>query len=72
MRFAGSQFYPFPPRIARWLAAALPQMAFSIFFLLRKAGRYTTQFLDHPVRARLETPFYRGASRLAPPPFPRS
>ena len=53
--FDGSQFYPFPRVLARPLAKALPSMAFSIFFLLRKAKEYDRSFLDYPVLAALAT-----------------
>jgi SAM-dependent methyltransferase len=59
-RFAGSNFYPFPPFIAKPLAAVLPTMAWGIFFLLRKQRSYSTEFLQHPVVNRLETHFYLG------------
>ena len=57
VRFNGSQFYPFPPRIARKLASLFPTMAFSIFFLLQKQKKYSDSFLEYPVKARLETNF---------------
>jgi SAM-dependent methyltransferase len=58
--FAGSQFYPFPARMARLLAKALPTMAFSIFFLIRKDGDYQGEFAEYPSRAKLETNFWCG------------
>lgn len=58
--FAGSQFYPFPGMIARPLSRLFPTMAFSIFFLLKKTGTYTDQFLRYPVLAELETNFFLG------------
>lgn len=59
-KFAGSQFYPFPAWLTRILCPLLPGMAFSIFFLFRKLKPYHTEFLDHPVKAKLETPFFLG------------
>jgi len=58
--FAGSQFYPFPRRIARVLADRAPQSAFSIFWLLTKRAPYVDSFLRHPAKANLETNFYVG------------
>lgn len=55
--FDGSQFYPFPSVIARPLARMFPSMAYSIFFLLKKAKEYKGSFLDYPVKANLETNF---------------
>jgi SAM-dependent methyltransferase len=58
--FAGAQFYPFPPPIARTLARAFPTAAFSIFFLLRKLRPYADEFATYPSRARFETNFWSG------------
>lgn len=60
IKFAGSQFYPFPKTIARIAAKYAPAMAFSIFFMFQKVRDYSEQFLEHPVKANLETPFYLG------------
>jgi ubiquinone/menaquinone biosynthesis C-methylase UbiE len=58
--FGGSNFYPFPPAIARPLARALPGMAWGIFLLLRKEREYGREFVEYPVRERLETNFFLG------------
>ncbi len=58
--FRGSNFYPFPPQVARPLAAMFPGMAWGIFFLLEKQKDYRREFLDFPVEQRLETNFYLG------------
>jgi len=58
--FYGSQFYPFPKFIARPLATILPNMAFSIFFLIQKVSKYENEFLEFPKKARLETNFWVG------------
>lgn len=55
--FNGSQFYPFPKNISRKLAKAFPNMAFSIFFLLRKSKDYNQSFINYPTNADLETNF---------------
>lgn len=59
--FGGSNFYPFSPGVAKVLAAALPTMAWGIFFLFKKQKAYQTEFVDFPVKNRLETNFYTGA-----------
>jgi SAM-dependent methyltransferase len=59
-RWGGSNFYPFPPVLARPLAAALPGMAWGIFLMLRKQAEYGRQFLDYPVREQLQTNFFLG------------
>ena len=58
--FGGSNFYPFPPVIAKPMARLMPNFAWSIFLLLQKTRPYTQEFLDHPVREQLETNFYLG------------
>lgn len=59
-RFHGSQFYPFPKRIARLLAAALPSAAFSIFFVIQKTGPYRGEFIERLTSVPLETNFFKG------------
>lgn len=58
--FRGSNFYPFPPILARPLARLLPSMAWSIFFLLKKTRPYRREFLEYPALNSLETNFYVG------------
>ena len=58
--FGGSNFYPFPPALARPLAAALPGMAWGIFLRLEKRRPYSREFLEFPIRAQLETNFFVG------------
>ena len=58
--FAGANFYPFPPVLARPLAALAPNHAWAIFMLLRKTRSYGEEFLEFPVHQRLETNFYLG------------
>lgn len=60
--FGGSNFYPFPPVIAKPLARLFPSMAWRIFFLFEKQREYGRQFLDFPVRERLESNFCLGIS----------
>jgi SAM-dependent methyltransferase len=58
--FRGAQFYPFPVRLSRLLAGALPTFAFTIFFLIRKTAEYDGGFVTYPARAELETNFWTG------------
>jgi methionine biosynthesis protein MetW len=58
--FGGSNFYPFPPVMARPLAKLLPNMAWGIFFLFKKQREYKNEFLEFPAKERLETNFYVG------------
>jgi SAM-dependent methyltransferase len=58
--FRGSQFYPLPRAISRAMCAIAPAAAAFIFFLFRKQRDYQREFLEHPVKARLETNFYLG------------
>lgn len=58
--FRGSNFYPFPPVLARPLAKIFPSLSWGIFFLLEKKIEYANEFIDFPVREKLETNFYLG------------
>lgn len=60
VKFGGGNFYPFPPSAAKMLAAVFPNMAWGIFFLLRKERPYKREFLTHPVQHNLETNFFLG------------
>ncbi|HET6763717.1 MAG TPA: class I SAM-dependent methyltransferase [Longimicrobiaceae bacterium] len=60
VRWGGSNFYPFPPVLARPLAAAFPGMAWGIFLMLRKERPYGRQFLDYPAAEKLQTNFFLG------------
>lgn len=57
----GSNFYPFPPGIARRLADWFPTLAWGLFFLLRKQRPYTSSFLDFPIAQQLETNYFLGS-----------
>lgn len=58
--FRGSNFYPFPPAVARPLARIFPNMAWGIFMLLEKVGSYDGHFLEYLIQKRLETNFWSG------------
>ena len=58
--YGGSNFYPFPPLLAKPLASMFPTMAWGIFLMVRKEKKYTKEFLTQPVSERLETNFYLG------------
>ena len=60
--FWGSQFYPFPKHLARMLSSILPNLSFSIFFLIRKIAEAHTAFIEWPAKANLETNYYVGQS----------
>ncbi|MGI8959618.1 MAG: class I SAM-dependent methyltransferase [Bryobacteraceae bacterium] len=64
-KFGGSQFYPFPPKIARLMTNIFPTGAFSIFFLLRKCREYKDEFASYPSRAKLATNFWTGNVEIA-------
>ncbi|MCL2206479.1 MAG: class I SAM-dependent methyltransferase [Fibromonadales bacterium] len=59
-KFYGSNFYPFPKFIARPLATIFPNMAFSIFFLIKKNAEYNGQFLEYLKAVRLQSLFFNG------------
>jgi SAM-dependent methyltransferase len=58
--FKGSNFYPFPPALARPMASCFPSMAWGIFLLLRKTKEYNAEFIEYPLKEELETRFYLG------------
>jgi len=62
-KFGGSNFYPFPPVIAKPLARLFPNLAWGIFFLFEKQREYRSEFLEFPLREQLETNFYVGKER---------
>jgi len=64
--YQGSNFYPFPPAIARPLARAFPSLAWGMFLLFEKAGPYRGEFLDYPVVNKLKTNFYMGNKAETP------
>lgn len=45
--FGGAQFYPFPKMISRMTSRCFPQLAFSIFFLVRKDDAYKGSFFEY-------------------------
>ncbi len=58
--FKGSNFYPFPPVLARPLARLFPSMAWGIFLLVEKTVPYKDGFIRYPREQGLETNFYLG------------
>jgi SAM-dependent methyltransferase len=58
--FGGSNFYPFPPILARPMAHILPNMAWGIFLMFEKKKTYSHQFLEFPVEQKLETNYFLG------------
>lgn len=58
--FGGSNFYPFPPLIAKPLASVFPTFAWGIFLMFEKVKEYNNEFLEFPVKEKLETNFYLG------------
>src|SRR5574337_450901 len=67
VKFGGSNFYPFPPVLARPLARMFPSLAWGIFFLFEKKRDYAGEFLLYPVREKLETNFYLGSGAAKNP-----
>ena len=70
--FRGAQFYPFPQPMARALARWFPSLAHSTFYLMKKTSQYRGEFLRHPVKAGLETPFSRTGYASDPAVQPRT
>ena len=59
-QFGGSNFYPFPPALAKPLAAAFPTLAWGIFMRWQKNQAYNDGYLRYPTEQRLETLFFLG------------
>ncbi len=59
-RVKGSQFYPFPKKIARFLSILFPSFAVSNFFVIKKTSEYTSEFIDWPQNSCLETNYFIG------------
>jgi SAM-dependent methyltransferase len=57
---AGSNFYPFPPFIAKFLSSIFPEMSVGIFLKLKKVKDYGHEFQEYPNKEALETNFYAG------------
>jgi 2-polyprenyl-3-methyl-5-hydroxy-6-metoxy-1,4-benzoquinol methylase len=60
--FGGSNYYPFPPVLAKPLARFLPNSAWGIFFIFEKKKIYQNSFIEYPLTKRLETNFYLGGN----------
>jgi len=59
-KFYGSQFYPFPKKIARFLSRLFPTMAVASFYIIKKIADYNGEFINWPEYAQLETNYFRG------------
>ena len=59
--YGGSNFYPFPPVVAKPLARIFPSMAWGLFMSLRKSRSYGGEYLKFPLEEQLETNFYLGS-----------
>jgi SAM-dependent methyltransferase len=60
VRYAGSNFYPFPAALATPLARLLPSLAAANFYLLQKCLPYQDGFVAFPGARQLETNFFTG------------
>jgi hypothetical protein len=59
-QYGGSNFYPFPPLIAKPLSVLFPSLSWGIFLLLKKCSIYENEFIAFPRVNKLETNFYLG------------
>jgi len=59
-QFYGSQFYPFPKTIARFLSKVFPAYAVASFYVIKKIGKYNSEFIEWPEHAQLETNYFIG------------
>jgi len=58
LAFKGSNFYPFPPKIAVRISKIFPNASAGIFFLLNKQKRYNNEFIN--AVTKLATPYFTG------------
>ena len=56
--FKGSNFYPFPPFLAKPLAELFPNSSVSIFIVMKKSKEYNSEFIKFPIG--LETNYWIG------------
>jgi SAM-dependent methyltransferase len=64
--FRGANFYPFPPHLARPLAAAFPTLAWGMFLHFEKHKPYQAEFIEAPVIQELETNYFLGKNEDCP------
>ncbi|MDD5071525.1 MAG: class I SAM-dependent methyltransferase [Patescibacteria group bacterium] len=62
-QFRGSQFYPFPKTIARFLSGLFPSLAFANFYVIKKHNLYKKEFINWPKYAQLETNYFTGQAK---------
>ena len=60
IKWGGSNFYPFPPIIAKPLAVVFPSMAAGLFLLFEKEESYIDSFIQFPGKENLETNYFTG------------
>ncbi len=61
VKSGGSNFYPFPPSMAKPLARLFPTMAWGMFLCFKKNRSYTDSgYIRFPLIRALETNFYTG------------
>jgi SAM-dependent methyltransferase len=58
--WAGSNFYPLPPVLAKPASKIFPSLAWAVFMLFKKSCTYAREFLNYPESAQLETNFFLG------------
>jgi ubiquinone/menaquinone biosynthesis C-methylase UbiE len=61
IKTGGSNFYPFPPKIAMILSKVFPSLSVGMFILFQKDNfEYKGEYLKFPVDNKLETNFFTG------------
>jgi ubiquinone/menaquinone biosynthesis C-methylase UbiE len=56
----GSQFYPFPKKVARFLSKVFPSLAVANFYVIIKTDDYNGEFLKWPKKNSLESNYFLG------------
>ena len=59
--WGGSNFYPFPPILAKPFATIFPSMAWGVYMVFEKTDTYKNEFIQFPSNNNLETNYYVGS-----------
>ena len=46
IKFAGSNFYPFPKKVSKIFSNVMPKLSVSIFFAFKKTGKYNGEYIN--------------------------
>ncbi|MCS7123237.1 MAG: class I SAM-dependent methyltransferase [Candidatus Aenigmarchaeota archaeon] len=64
IKFKGSNFYPFPSKVANFLSRIFPELSVSIFLSAKKRKKYSDEYIEYLKKSLLETNFHMGNSEV--------